>query len=101
MGACERASLPVDPTSSNDPKPLLLKGHALYQRQVSGMKVSLVCSVVTQWHVVRVTVAIYNQHTFQFVALTVSSSLFTRRVLQNVTIAMVTMGTIDSDCSQK
>ena len=37
----------------------------------------------------------------QFVALTVSSSLFTRRVLQNVTIAMVTMGTVDSDCSQK
>ena len=62
----------------------------------SGIEVSLVCSVVKQWHVVRVTVAIYSQHTFQFVTLTVSdsSSLFTRRVLQNVTIAMVTMGTV-------
>ena len=61
----------------------------------------MVCSVVTQWHVVRATVAIYSQHTFQFVTPTVSSSLFTRRVLQNVTIAMVSMGTIDSDYSQK
>ena len=49
----------------------------------------------------RATVTIYSQHTFQFVTLTLSSSLFTRRVLRNVTIAMVTMGTIDSDCSQK
>ena len=80
---------------------LPLKGPALYQQQASGIEVSLVCSVVTQWHVVRVTVAIYSQHTFQFVTPTVSPSLFTRRVLQNVTIAMVIMGTVDSDCSQK